>query len=127
MSTDTQPLGTFEGLDVLTQSMEVTNAGDGLSKGLAIEPQELHHGDEVVIVLRGTIAKVRFDPIKDTDALRRVVVFRSEEGMLNTTASVATALDKQRAKLAKAKADADQVEGQTAIDVPGEDDEPPYA
>lgn len=67
---DTSHLDNFDGKTVVRTSIAVTNAGDGLSTALAVAPRQLHHEQEVVIVLRGVVAKVGFTPLsKDTPHL----------------------------------------------------------
>lgn len=67
---DTSHLDDFDGKTVERTSIAVTNAGDGLSAALAVAPRQLHHEQEVVIVLRGVVSKVGFTPLsKDTPHL----------------------------------------------------------
>lgn len=100
-------LGEFDGKAVLSTSIAITNAGDGLSQALKIDPREMHLGEEVIVVSRCVVAKVRFDPIKDTDGVQRVHVLRAgtstimegsvvEEALAATAAKIETA-----ARLAK--------------------------
>ena len=65
-------LAPFEGREVIGASVAITRAGDGLSDALAVEPSEYRHGETVFVVLECEVGKVRFDPVKDTNALRRV-------------------------------------------------------
>jgi hypothetical protein len=48
-------------------TLKVSNAGDGLSEALSIEPKAYHIGDEVHLVLKGTITKVEHRREKDED------------------------------------------------------------
>lgn len=73
----TTDLGTFDGKDVLRTAISVTNAGDGLSEAMKVDPTLLHLDEKVYVVLECQVAKVRFDPIKDTDAVSRVHVLRA--------------------------------------------------
>jgi hypothetical protein len=74
----TTELGTFDGKDVLRTAISVTNAGDGLSEAMKVDPTLLHLGDKVYVVLECEVAKVRFDPIKDIDdAVSRVHVLKA--------------------------------------------------
>jgi hypothetical protein len=84
-------LSPFGDTDVVRTSIKVTNAGDGLSAALAIQPQELAHGDEVWIVMQGIVAKVGHDPIDPKDphgALVRVHTIRAEAATLLNEAGV---------------------------------------
>jgi hypothetical protein len=58
------PLGKFEGEDVLTATVTITRAGDGLSDALAVHPVELHRGDRVQVVLDCEVAEISFPGIK---------------------------------------------------------------
>jgi hypothetical protein len=69
---DATGLGRFEGKDVLSATVKITKAGDGLSKALAIEPEALHSGDVVYVVLKGVVGDIAFKPIKDTNGFARV-------------------------------------------------------
>lgn len=53
----------FDGLVVEKSTIAITNAGDGLSKALAIDPVEYHTGDKVYVVLECEVAKVTFEPV----------------------------------------------------------------
>jgi hypothetical protein len=62
----------FDERDVTKATIAVTNAGDGLSKSLEIQPQEWHHGDTVHVVLRCQVSKVTFVEDADSADLTRV-------------------------------------------------------
>lgn len=85
-ATETKPLEPFEGLDVVAAKIEIADAAGGLREALAVDPVELHFGDEVHIVLHCRVKKVRFDPVDaktakraGEDALVRVHVFETIE------------------------------------------------
>ena len=69
-------LGTFEGRDIVQTSVAVTNAGDGLSQSISVEPCILHVGDTGAVVLEYEVTKIGFAPIKDTDVLVRTATLR---------------------------------------------------
>lgn len=96
-------LGTFDGKQVLSTSVAVTNAGDGLSQAMKIDPQLLHLGQKHVLVMECEVAKVRFDPIKDTDAVQRVHVLRAGTATLIDHSVVEDVLAVQREKIERAK------------------------
>lgn len=60
---DAPALQPFEGHPVISTAIKVTKAGDGLSAALQIEPREMHIGDEVFLVLKGSISTVQFLPV----------------------------------------------------------------
>lgn len=55
----------FDGREVVATTIALTNAGDGLSKAVATEPLELHHGEKCYVVFETDVKKVRFDQSKD--------------------------------------------------------------
>lgn len=95
-------LGNFEGKTVLATSVAVTNAGDGLSEALAVDPQILHQGDRGAILLEYEVAKVRFDPVKDTSGLTRVHILKAKTGTLLDLEEASERLDEQRRRIAEA-------------------------
>ena len=86
----------FEGRDVLTASMRITRAGDGLSTALSIAPIELHIGDELYVLLACEVVEVGVRPIKDTDVLVRRHTLRAGVGTLVDGKWAAKAIDDQR-------------------------------
>lgn len=88
-------LGRFDGHDVLGTNVAVTNAGDGLSKAMAVEPMEMHLDETVFVVLECKVAKVRFDPIKDTTGVQRVHVLRAGRATMIDGDVVKDALEQQ--------------------------------
>lgn len=96
-------LGTFDGRDVISTSLSVTNAGDGLSAAMTVEPVLLHHGDVVIVVLECEVTKIGFVEIKDTDVLNRVHTLRAGTATIIDRDVVAEALDAQALKIEKAK------------------------
>lgn len=96
-------LGQFEGKEVLATSVAVTNAGDGLSQALAVDPQILHQGDRGAILLEYEVAKVRFDPVKDTNGLTRIHILKAKTGTLLDLEEAREKLDAQRARIEEAE------------------------
>lgn len=103
MTNKSDTLGTFDGRDVLTTSVAITNAGDGLSQALGIDPQVMHIGDSGVIVLEYVVTKIGFTEVKDTDVLNRVHTLRAGTAVIIDRDVVAEALDAQALKIEKAK------------------------
>lgn len=102
---EAQNLGTFDGKEVAATSIVITNAGDGLSKAMQVDPVLLEHGERVVIVLEGEVVKVRMDPVsKDmTHLLVRVQIVKAETAALIDRDVVAKILDAQAEKIERAK------------------------
>lgn len=93
-------IGEFEGMDVLGLGVAVTNAGDGLSQSLEVEPVELHLGDRGTISLDFEVAEVRFVPVKDTDGVRRVLKLKATNSAITTgVPGVRKALDRMARKV----------------------------
>jgi glucokinase len=96
-------LSSFDGLDVLRATIAVTGAGDGLSEAMKVDPQEFHHGEELYVVLKCEVAKVRFDPIKDTDALIRVHILKAGDATIVDKALVGPLVAEQAERIRLAK------------------------
>jgi len=96
-------LSQFEGRDVLQATIKVTNAGDGLSEALGIEPVEYHLGETVYLVIEAEVSRVNYEEIKDTGALKRVHTFRAGHATMVEGQLVAKVLEDQRIALEKAK------------------------
>lgn len=94
----------FEDKEVASVGVEIPNAAGGLQDAMKFDPVELHHGDEGYLVLHWSVAKVRFDPIPKTEALRRVHVFHAEDAALIDADLVAEHLAKQRERIETEKA-----------------------
>lgn len=98
-------LPTFEGQDVADAAVKITNAGDGLSEALRVQPKALHMDDVVYYVLRGTVTQVNHRSDKDGD-LTRVHTVKAdaitevdEDTATKMLAASADALAKARAEL----------------------------
>ena len=92
----------FEGRDVHSATVSITNAGDGLSKAMKVDATELHHEQTVHVVLECVVAKVRFDNVPDTDGLQRVHVLKAGRATLVDGDMVQAALDAQQARIDEA-------------------------
>lgn len=94
------PLGEFEGRTIAAASIRVTNAGDGLSEALALEPQELHHGEEVWLVMHGRVSNVAFPGMKKyPDLLTRMHTVSAIECIMVAPDQVEGMLEKERDRL----------------------------
>lgn len=96
------PLGAFEGRDLVGIKVRITNAGDGLSKAMQIEPQVLHVGDRVFVVLEAEVDDVRMKRVKDLDVLERIQTLKAGTVTLVDEALVAEVLEAQRIKIQQA-------------------------
>lgn len=105
---DTSKLSPFDGHAVVRTTISVANAGDGLSEALAIDPQEFHHGERVVVVIDGTIDLISHRPVKDApNLLTREHRLKASASTIVSPELVAEVLEQQAAKIAAAKIDAE--------------------
>lgn len=125
---DTGHLSKFDDRDVRT-TIAVTNAGDGLSQAMAVDPREMHHGQEVVLVLRGVVSKVSFAPVdpKDEDsALIRIHTIKAGDATIldeDGVKKVQKSLDHQADRIRKALEAAQGVSRLPGIESDEEDDD----
>lgn len=92
----------FEGRDVIATKIAITNAGDGLSKALAIDPEELLIGDTVFVVLECTVGNISFTQVKDTDSLVRVQKLKAGPATIVDRDLVAAQLAEQATRIEEA-------------------------
>lgn len=128
----TKQLQDFEGKSVHSSTIKVTNAGDGLSKAMAVEPHEFHQGDKVYLVIEGEVARVSFDPVSK-DLLSgpqvRVHTVKAGTATLVDHGLVAKVLDEQKAKNVaeekRLKLEAEKLKGtQRLVGSDGDDSKP---
>lgn len=101
----------FEGATVTTAAVKITNAGDGLSEALEVEPKALHLGDEVSYVIRGTVAQVAHKTINGK--VTRVQTVKATE-VAELPENIAEGLIEQAAeRISKLR---DEKSGQTRIE-----------
>lgn len=96
-------LSSFDGRDVLRTAIAVTNAGDGLSDAMSVDPRELHVGETVYLLIEAEVSKVRFEPIKDTEALARIHVLRAGTATFMEPALADSAISEMRDRVKLAK------------------------
>jgi hypothetical protein len=95
-------LTSFEGRPVLSTTVAIRKAGDGLSAALKVDPEELHHGDTVFVVLETVVEKVRFDQAKDGDGFVRVHMLATENATIIDEAIVGAHLADQKKRIREA-------------------------
>lgn len=81
-------LGEFEGKPVVGTAVAIRRAGDGLSKAMGIDPQILHQGDRLQVLLDVVVGPVKFVPSKDGpmvirshDLVAETAVIVNDDGM----------------------------------------------
>jgi hypothetical protein len=100
-------LNRFEGREVVDTKMKVTNAGDGLSAALEIEPVELHLRQTVQVLLECEVTRVAFENASEGDGVVRVPTLKAGRATLITSdhelhKSTVSALNHMTQKLAQA-------------------------
>lgn len=105
----------FEGRETIGTRIKITNAGDGLSKALAIEPEELVMGATVYVVLECEVDKIGHERVKDNPrAAVRVQTLKAGTATIVDKAMVAEVLEAQRLKI-------EQATGVERLDFPAAD------
>lgn len=92
-------LGKFEGQPVNAVGLEIRNSAGGLNESMKTDPVELHIGDEVTVTMRCKVTKIRHDPLKDADGLRRVHILDASDATIIDDELVATAIDAQKKRI----------------------------
>lgn len=105
----------YQGRDVLTSSVSIRNAGDGLSKAMKIDPVELPLDSTVHVVLECEVTKHTYEEIEDTNALNLVHVLKAGVATIVEASVVQKFIDDQKRRLAEAA-------GQTALSLDSPDD-----
>lgn len=95
-------LHSFEGREVIGTRVAVTNAGDGLSKAMSIDPTELALGSTVYVVLECETTRVGYEPVTDTGTLLRKHTLKAGTATLVDGALVADVLDAQKLAIERA-------------------------
>ena len=94
----------FEGRDVVGTIVAITKAGDGLSAALAIEPQELHIGQRLQVVLDVEVGPIAFVPIKNVvNAVQRKHTLITLGATTVDDDSLRIALEQQAERIERAK------------------------
>jgi hypothetical protein len=101
--TNAQGLHLFEQREVIATKVAITNAGDGLSQALAIDPVELTIGETVHVVLECEVAQIAFEAQKDTGLLVRKHKLRAGTATRIDKELVHDMLEEQRVKIEQAK------------------------
>lgn len=114
----TSKLTPFEGTDVIEATVRVTNAGDGLSEALGIDPVEYHQGDTVYVLLETTVSRVSYEAVKaDSEFLKRVHTLKAGTGTIVDEHFARESIEMQREINQRAR---DAAAGQGRLD----DDDP---
>jgi hypothetical protein len=94
----------FEDHFVVASGIRIQRAGDGLSEAMDVAPVELHHGDTVHVVLRCRVARVAYEPVKNSDdELIRVHTLKAVSGTIVDEQVVHDVLEEHRQAVEKAR------------------------
>lgn len=111
---DQSKLPAYGGKTVTRTSIKITNAGDGLSAGLAIDPEVLDLGRKVYVVLECVVDSHEHDRIldkgNDTGLLVLNQVLKAGTGTLIDADVVRAAIADQAEKIQKAQEQAKGIE-----------------
>lgn len=118
---DTTKLPPYGGLPVVRTAIKVTNAGDGLSQGLAIDPEVLPLGSRVYVVLECVVDSHEHDRVldkgNDTGLLILNQVLKAGTGTLIEGEVVRDAIAQQADRIQRAK---DEAAGRARLPLPEE-------
>lgn len=118
---DTTKLPDYGGKPVVRTAIKITNAGDGLSAGLAIDPQVLALGERHYVVLECIVDSHEHDRImdknNDTGLLVLSQVLKAGTGTLIDADVVRTAIVEQAERIERAK---DAAAGRSKLPYPDE-------
>ncbi len=103
MKSNPQALGRFEGHQVVGTQIQITNAGDGLSAAMSIDPESLKLGERVFVVLETQVSKVAYTEVKDTGTLMRVQTLKAGTATTVDESLVADVLESQRVRIEEAQ------------------------
>lgn len=100
----------FEGRQVTKSAVKVTNAGDGLSEALKLEPEALSMDQEVCLVIRGTITQINHKSIDDV--LTRVHTLKCSDAVKVKINVADQMIQAEKERLSALR---DELDGQTRI------------
>lgn len=103
-----------DGRDVIGAKMSLTNAGDGLSQAMKLDPQRLHMGERVLVLIEAEVVKEQYVPAIKGDTrgpLHLVAVLRADAAKITTLAAAQKEMDRHKGRVEKAS----QIPGQQSI------------
>lgn len=96
----------YRGHDVKKTTIKITNAGDGLSSAMKIDPVEFDLGDTVYVVLECEVRKHEHQAIEDTDTMQLVQTLSAQSAVVVDRDLVKKHLDEQKERIQAAKDEA---------------------
>ena len=106
-----------KGRDVISTRLKLTNAGDGLSQALKIEPldRDLDYGDRVLVLVEAVVVKDEYNAASKGELdgpLTHAYTLRAENMKITTSKSAYAEMDKFKGKVDKMN----EIEGQRSIE-----------
>lgn len=93
----------YRGRDVVRTSIAITNAGDGLSNAMKIDPVEYDPEGRVYVVLECTVSKHQHVPIPDTGTMELIQTFKAGTATIVDADLVKEHIAQQEARIQAAK------------------------
>lgn len=106
-----------KGRDVISTRLKLTNAGDGLSQAMKIEPldRDLDYGDRVLVLVEAVVVKDEYNAASKGELdgpLTHAYTLRAENMKITTSKSAYAEMDKFKGKVDKMN----EIEGQRSIE-----------
>ena len=101
------PIKQYQGDDVVSQQIKVTNTGDGLSAAMQVEPDNFHIGERRYVVMEVEVSEITYKRVKDTSMLVEVAKLKAEGATFIDGDIVAKHLEEQHHKILNANDEAD--------------------
>jgi hypothetical protein len=97
-------LGRYEGKRIVGTGVIVKNAGDGLSKAMAVDPVRIGLRERGYLVIEWECVKHQHEPVKDAPTtIIRTHVLRAETATFIDDDMVVEAIEKQKIRLEEAE------------------------
>lgn len=106
-----------KGRDVIATRLKLTNAGDGLSNAMKIEPLErdLDYGDRVLVLVEAVVVKDEYTAASKGDLdgpLAHAYTLRADHMKLTASSAAVREMDRFKGKVNRAN----EIEGQRSIE-----------
>ena len=99
-------LGEYDGQPITETKVRLVKAGDGLSAAMSLDPEFLHIGTVVDLVVRATVTSATLRPVDDADpegALVQIATLSAAPAAMTESEVVASILAKTREDVERAK------------------------
>lgn len=119
-----EALAAFDGREVTAVGIKVTNAGDGLSDAMRVDPTEFRLGERVIVVLDTIVGRVEHTALDDVadGPVRRDHVLRAEGATIVDLTIVQEHLRVQADRIRRAREAAQGIQRIPGTDEWGDED-----